>query len=601
MFLVQNRHYWDMCPFSYDKATDIVLTFDFALIEEILALGGTAAYLDHLVKAEVMEQQNINAYHFFENWYRDKEHNDIFSYRGIDISNALRLDIWNDVTYYVRIAVNLLAIKKLDYQRMYTGLEDQSSLDVLARLGMEHETWISPGRVRKPEYYFPMFRWMRERIRPTVGIKPRLKVLLSRMLDWILQLGERLQLLRNSKVDVFVERYFPTEKIIEQLKQDAKVNVVSAYYTWGRGITKERRIPIRKPSPRHKELAAEMLERFRRERVLYWEISGFCVSDALYDMIVKKIVQPLPLSLPIIDAIIGYFSMRNLKAMVYIANIGLLNCLLLDYCKKKNIPSYLILNGLLLHAYPEEDMQDITWINSYGESIKKDYFKEADNVVCLGDPRLDVYTNSHSLKIIDYSEPTILIGAGGFSNIDLNSYSAVEFVFLHDVMQACRILRGRGKKCNIILKVRSNGYIDQYKNFIKEYFEDMPVTIFDEIPFSQLVVTADFYISIYSGTHFEASCLGIPALYYKNDTELLIAPYDGKSELVTAFSIDDLVRKIELFYERDTIYDAFRNKRVLEKYVGPLDGCNLRRNMDFIYSLLLDDKQESTHEATLVA
>ena len=66
---------------------------------------------------------------------------------------------------------------------------------------------------------------------------------------------------------------------------------------------------------------------------------------------------------------------------------------------------------------------------------------------------------------------------------------------------------------------------------------------------------------------------------------LLIAPYDGKSELVTAFSIDDMVKKIDMFYDRHPIYDAFRQKKVLEKYVGPLDGRNTARNTEFIYSL----------------
>ena len=595
VFLVQNRDFWKTCPFSYDKESDLVLTFDLALVKEVHAQGGAAAYLDHLVSQDTMERHNIETYHFFENWYRDKKNNDIFSYREIDIGNALRLDIWNDVTYYVRIAVNLLAIKKLDYQRMYVGLEDQSSLDALARLGMEHEVWNIPGGgVVQPEYYFPMFRWMRERIRPTVGIKQRLKALLSMLLDWILPMGERLRLLRSSKIDVFVERYFPTEKIIERLKQDEKVNIILEYYTWSKGITRERRIPIRKPSAHHKDLATNMLECFRRERVLHWDISEFCMSDALYDVIEKKIAQALPLSLHIIDVILRYFATRNLRAMVYIANIGLLNCLLLDYCKKKNIPSYFILNGLLLHAFPEEDIRGINWINSYGDSIKKDYFNGADNIVCLGDPRLDVYINNHSPRAINYSEPTILIGTGAFSPIDLNSYATVEFEFLYDVMQAWRIIRNKGKKFKIIIKVRSNGYITQYINFTKEYFEDIPVEIFDTIPFSQVLVKADFYISVYSGTHFEASCLGIPALYYKNDKEILIAPYDGKSELVTAFSIEDMVKKIDMFYDRDPIYDAFREKKVLEKYVGPLDGRNTVRNTEFIYSLAFDRNKEKT-------
>lgn len=595
IFLVQNRRFWRTCPISYDKESDLVLTFDFALVKEIREQGGIAAYLDHLVTPDIMERHNTETYFFFENWYRDEDNNDIFSYRGIDIGNALRLDIWNDVTYYVRIAVNILAIRKLDYERMYVGLEDRSSLDALARLGMEHEVWNIPGRgIVLPEYYFPMFRWMRERIRPTVGVKQRLKALLSLLLDWILPVGERLRLLRISKNDIFVERYFPTKKIIERLKQDEKVNIILEHYTWGRGIIRERRIPIRKPSGYHKDLATNMLESFRRERMLKWDISEFCMSDVLYDVIEKKIAQALPLSLHIIDVILRYFATRNLRAMVYIANIGLLNCLLLDYCKKKDIPSYLVLNGLLLHAYPEEDIQGITWINAYGESIKKDYFEDADNVICLGDPRLDVYINRYTPRAINYSEPTILIGAGGFSNIDLNSYSAVEFEFLYDVMEAFRIIRNNGKKFKIIIKVRSNGYITQYINFTKEYFEDIPVEIFDTIPFSQVLLMADFYISVYSGTHFEASCLGTPALYYKNDKEILIAPYDGKSELVTAFSIDDMVKKIDMFYDRHPIYDAFRQKEVLEKYVGPLDGRNTIRNTEFIYSLAFDRNKEKT-------
>lgn len=205
LFIVQNRYYWKVCPFHYDKESDIVLTFDFALVNEIRAQGGTATYLDHLVAPDTMERHNIETYHFFENWYRDKENNDIFSYRGIVIGNALRLDIWNDVTCYVRIVVNLLTIKSLDYEQMYVGLEDSSALDALARLGMTHEVWNCNSSKTQPGYYYPIFRCMRECIRPMYGIKSRLKAFLSLMLDLALQWGERLRLLRTAKIDIVVE------------------------------------------------------------------------------------------------------------------------------------------------------------------------------------------------------------------------------------------------------------------------------------------------------------------------------------------------------------------------------------------------------------
>ena len=80
--------------------------------------------------------------------------------------------------------------------------------------------------------------------------------------------------------------------------------------------------------------------------------------------------------------------------------------------------------------------------------------------------------------------------------------------------------------------------------------------------------------------------MGIPVLYYKKDTQMNHPPFDGESELVTAVSLDNLVEKIEFFYEQHPIYEAFNEKKVMEKYVGPLDGMNIYRNMDFIYSLL---------------
>lgn len=589
LFLVQNRTYWCSCPFPYDNDHDLVLTFDFAVAKEIREQGGVVAYLDHLIAPELMEKYNFETYHFFENWYRDNIGKDIFSYKGFDIGNALRLDIWNDVTYYVRLAVNILAIRNMNYERLYVGLKDKNVFDLIARLEMKHEVWSSVGTVDQTEYFFPIFSWMTERIRSQKGLKNRFKWIMSNLLDIFFLWATRLRLLSNAEKDVYVERYFPTEKIIERLKQDAKVNVILEYYTWGKGITKERRIPVQKPLTSHKKLAEEMINNFLKQRSMSWEIEGFCVSDALYEIITSKIRQALPLSLHIIEVIIKYFAMRNLGTMVYIANLGLLNGLLLDYCRQNKIPSYFILNGLLLHSFPEEDIKGITWINSYGESIKRDYFKGAANVVCLGDPRLDYYIKNYSPREINHFEPTILIGAGGFSNIDLNSYSAVEFEFLHDVMRACVILRDVGRKFKLIVKVRSNGYIDQYKKFLKEYFPSLTLDIYSKIPFNILLQKADCYISIYSGTLFEASCLGIPAIYYKNDTEVLIAPYDGKSELVTALSVDDLVRKMELFYSEGNIFNAFRRKEVLEKYIGHLDGKNTERNMDFIYSLISEE------------
>ena len=139
---------------------------------------------------------------------------------------------------------------------------------------------------------------------------------------------------------------------------------------------------------------------------------------------------------------------------------------------------------------------------------------------------------------------------------------------------------------HLIIKVRQNGYLSQYAAFIREYFPDLSIELQDKIPFKELLPRADFYISFYSQTLFEASSLGIPVLYFHKDLEYLQPPFNGNSELTTAVSFEDLLQKLDLFYTQDPIYDRIRNKKVIEYYFGPLDGQNLENNLNLIYSML---------------
>lgn len=80
--------------------------------------------------------------------------------------------------------------------------------------------------------------------------------------------------------------------------------------------------------------------------------------------------------------------------------------------------------------------------------------------------------------------------------------------------------------------------------------------------------------------------LGIPALYYKKDTEYFQPPFDGESELTTARGFGELAEAVRDFYEGSPRYDAFLRREVMEKYIGPLDGLNLERNLSFIRRML---------------
>jgi UDP-N-acetylglucosamine 2-epimerase len=244
----------------------------------------------------------------------------------------------------------------------------------------------------------------------------------------------------------------------------------------------------------------------------------------------------------------------------------------------------MVINGMLLNNHQDE-AKYATVINSYGESIKENYFKDMDNIVTLGDPRMDIYANIEKNNI-NREVPTITIGASGFNPVVLNSYVAVEFDFMYDILSAFKTLRQKGEKFNIIIKVRPNGYKQQYLDFSKDYFKDLSITIESTAPMIEVLKKTDFYISIYSQTLFEASCLGIPVVYYKKDTEINNKPFNGKSELVTIDNKNDLIQAFYDFQNKHERYKLFLDRKIMEKYIGFLDGKNLERNLEFIENIL---------------
>ena len=63
-------------------------------------------------------------------------------------------------------------------------------------------------------------------------------------------------------------------------------------------------------------------------------------------------------------------------------------------------------------------------------------------------------------------------------------------------------------------------------------------------------------------------------------------PFDGQSELVTVGSVSELVKAVTDFRSGCGRFDSFLQRSIMEKYVGPLDGGNLERNLNFIYDFV---------------
>ena len=586
IFLVQNHDYWMSCPHEYDKDKDLVLTFDFAVANLVRTAGGEAQYLDHIVNADMLEEYNYKTYDFLSSWHYNDAKQDIFTYREIEVGSAFRIEIWNDITYFVRIFINLHELfKQIKFESIFVCMEDPVVKSIVISMNIKVQKWVCVPDKNTVEYYFPVFKWMEESLHPK-RMKYKIRVFVLRILDYLAIMMDTLRREIRKKY-VYIERYHPTKDIIRTLNKQMKIRTVLRDFYSFSDLCSAEHLPVFAShlSKEHDSKAEELLKKFNDQKCAKLYIDEIDISKELYALILKKIGPLLTRCFKIVDTIKRFFSHRQLSLMVTFSSIGLINRLMINYCKEKSIPVYMIINGLLLNSFLDE-AKDGKWINSYGESIKNNYFKGMNNIVCLGDPRMDKYSVNRRKRQTDYAKPTILIGASGFTNVYLNCYLAIEFEFLNDIMKACNILKEKGKEMDLIIKVRPNGYIEQYKSFIAEYYPEMPVSILGNTPLDLLFEKVDFLITLYSQVLFEASYHGIPVLYYKNDTQYLHPPFDGKSELVTAYSPDDLLQKIEAFYNHDSIYDAFLDRGVMEQYIGPLDGMNLKRNMDFIYSLL---------------
>ena len=589
IFIVESRAAWSDFILLFDPAQDLLLTYDFALRKQVEESGGAAFYVDHLCDQSFMQENNFLMYQFFRNWHYDAGGGDIFRYREVNFGFSFRIDIWNDFTFYVRSRLCLEKLHSFSWQKIYVESRLTLLCEVLADMGLVFE-------VREPRldkrcafsgYFFPIHRWMDERLRirrPKHVLRDFVVTIQGIVMSWL----DRLTDCQGRKKSVFVQEYHPTRQLLQRLMQHTGLRVILAHFSSAKGVMKfikERPIPIYGRLKNYQKDADLLIEAFRTRRLARLVLAnGVDITAAVNREIERKIRIVLPESLRALDCVINYLDRHPLHLEILIGNIGKVATLVDCVAKSRGVPSLMIINGLLGNEYMDE-AKYATVINGYSESIRDNYFRGMDNVVCLGDPRMDHYANSSPNKI-DRLEPTITIGASGFNNIDLNSFLAVEFEFLYEVLAAIRNIGDGGRKVRVILKVRPNGYREQYQLFSEEYFPGLVELIVDNVPMREVLDQTDLLISIYSQTLFEASCQGIPVIYHKTDREIMDPPFDGTSELVTTHDVPDLQRAIADFLVEDERFDAFLDKRVMEKYVGPLGGENLQRNFDFVLSLL---------------
>jgi hypothetical protein len=591
VLILESRDWWEACRATFRPDADLVLTYDMGLLRDIRALGGRAFYVDHLVDNVTMHENNFLIYDFFRRWHLDRDENDIFTYRGIPFGLSFRLYIWDIFVFYIRARICLEKLSELRYKELFVGTQQGIVESILGQMAIPFSIVERSLQTRHSTYFFPNFKWRDEKTGRTslaYRIADALMLAQGAVMSW----GDALLRFFKSKPLVFVQEYHPTRAIIRNLRQDPTLRVVHA--TFSRLPKPTRYIPIYRPVSRYRDQARIMLSTYDDRRVARLILAnGLDITEEVRRVIMDRVAPLLPEVLRDLDSIIDYTDRHPIDLEILIGNIGKIAPLVDAVCRSRGIPSYLIVNGLLTGAFMDEGKY-ATIINAYSISIKENYFRGMSNIVCLGDPRMDDYALSPHHQI-NRLAPTVTIGASGHNNTDLNSYLAVEFEFMFDTLTALAACKAQGRVSRIIIKVRPNGYKAQYLSLIDEYFPGLVDEVLDNVPMKHVLERTDLYISIYSQTVFEASCLRVPSLYYKKDTEIVDPPFDGKSELVTATSVEELIAAITDFCEGHPRFGAFLEKPTMEKYIGPLDGKNLERNLNQIYDMIAQaEKRRAT-------
>jgi hypothetical protein len=592
IFIVESRDLWPNREFTFNVEKDLILTFDFGLKKEIESLGGDSFYIDSLCEPAEMQKNNFLASIFFKNWHYDCNGNDIFTYQNTPIGFSFRINIWSEFLYLVRLAANLVKLKEIKYEKIVVVEKTNVIKDTLNYLGIDNINNNQSIINKKATYFFDIHLYMKNSLN-----KKNRKILSKSSLliffIWFLNKIKNVFFNPKKTKNIFCQVYHPSIDIVENLLRDKNLKIFTQplFYKRTKFWFEYSNFIPSSISINNSDLnntANSIMNDFKLKKFKKLILDdGTDITELCYEEIINNVSNILPQAIQHVVNINYFLDKNRFDLEIMIANLGLFETILDSCLKNRNVNNYMIINGLLMGEFCDEAKYALH-INSYSQSIKKYYFEDKDNVVCLGDPRMDKYINYKPAKIKSISRdfPTITIGTSGYNNLDLISYTAIEFEFMFDILNTFNELNALGYKFNLIIKVRPNGFLSQYVAFTSEYFPYLKINIIQVGKMKDVLESTDLYISIYSQTIFEASCLGIPVIYYKKDKEYLDPPFDNKSELVTASNVEDLKNIYLEFLNNSDIFTAFLDKKVMEKYIGPLDGKNLERNLSFIYKLI---------------
>ncbi|MDP1808989.1 MAG: hypothetical protein Q8L35_05565 [Actinomycetota bacterium] len=557
------------------------------LIKETISRADLPAdYLDGLHDVTKGRELNAVLVRLSNEWFLDKDGNDIFEYQGISLGDLFCYQFYFSMLPLLRYLLCLKAAKtKYDVDEIYADDPTPLFSEVASLLELSIRPFDAPpsgvdpvenllakkrARIAPSDFYWrhPLSRRILAaainvigRIRP----RPRRKAVL------IAEYGP---------MNAFVSRIVGGSKRAPMIHTAGFSHIPRVYLRGGRVLL------FKNPgAPIDKAVAAliakwddlrndnAIAEKFVFEDLDCWPLFHRHAGEFIRQYLGYYASQIRPAA--------GFLAKNNIKLLFLPFDSPPWARLLILIARRHAIRTLMVINGYLCDDNTAEGRRADS-VLVYSQSIKAWQFKDSDRAMVVGNPKFEAYLGLPKKQYRKDANQTVIVSSAQYTPFDFNSPVSFGESNIADILKILQTYPG----FKIKIKLHPADDPAYYRFLVHDFLGYKNVEIIGDKPFIEAIQEADLYISNWSTSNLEAAIINIPVIYYKSDVLDFHPPFDGNSEMATAHNLDELKQLIDLFLAGDKKLWRFNEVDVLEKYTGLLDGRSSERIKEKIDALL---------------
>ncbi len=571
----------------------VFVTRDWFVEKEIRCAGYDVVILEnHLDKSEVekLTHQEMNE---LATWFIDDAGNDFSQYRGISLAdsaiqhfcNGVFSKIFNFVPNVLKL-IDIYKPKKIiyEYHLMYRKCIYFDNEDVLLKLicdkhGVELECIYTNSFDEIDEERYnqsPVLRRNKGYLGDSLSVGNIKNVILNLYNYFQIKKHQLKQKFGRKKVCIFTDNTRGTLDFKVFCENNNK-NYLFILGNRPKSLLRDTSILLKSGGKiKHLELNSlrnkwkNFVRMKRNEKFVYFDIDFTSYIDLEVNWAIDNVFPKL---INLIDKVVNYFSKVRIDLILTQSDSTIDYRYIFNIARKMNIKNYIHPDGprfiIMIGARYAENilLYSTSTLNDYKVSGVK------SNMFVVGNPPFQkLFKSSLNTQnaISTGNKKRILVGAKNEGPWILGNYLSSSIQFLEDILKGIYPLREHFE-----VTVRNNPAQSNFLNLLKNrHFKDYDFEIQEasKVPFLEAVHDFDIFILKWTTIVYEAAILGKLVIFYSDNNLFLYPPFDGKSELTTAGSPDELTTILKNILNGNfSDYLKFNKQDVLEKYVGPLD------------------------------